>query len=229
MEERPERDEGPFSKEERNLLNAITERLGKMIEHWEAESELKKHRNHLEEMVRERTDELDKRISEVEQLNSAMISLMEDLRVSNENLETTTRQLGNANKELESFSYSVSHDLRAPLRAIDGFSKVLLEEYIDTLDEQGKHYLQRVRAGTQNMGQLIDDILNLSRIGRQPIKMKEIHLESIAKEAYKSLEIEWKDRKIDFTAHKCPSTHADFHLIKIVFTNLDKFVKSQAF
>ena len=204
----------------KELEKAIKELESEITVRKEAEEELAKHREHLEEMVRERTTELDKRISEVEQLNSAMINLMEDLRVSNESLETTTRQLGYANKELESFSYSVSHDLRAPLRAIDGFSKVLLEEYIDTLDEQGKHYLQRVRAGTQNMGQLIDDILNLSRIGRQPIKMKEIHLESIAKEVYKSMEIEWKDRKIDFTAHKCPSTHADSNLIKIVFTNL---------
>lgn len=214
----PARDElGQVIKAYNSMIESLKNELAQRKQ---AEEELAKHRDHLEEMVRERTTELDKRISEVEQLNSATVNLMEDLKASNESLETTTRQLGNTNKELESFSYSVSHDLRAPLRAIDGFSKVLLEEYMDTLDEQGKHYLQRVRAGTQNMGQLIDDILNLSRIGRQPIKMKDIHLESIAKEVYKSMEIELKDRKIDFTAHKCPSTHADSHLIKIVFINL---------
>ncbi len=201
------------------IIGAI-ETLQDITERKKVEEELAKYREHLEELVRERTAELEKRVSEVEQLNSAMVNLMEDLRSSNESLETTTQQLGHTNKELEAFSYSVSHDLRAPLRAIDGFSRVLLEEYMDTLDEQGKHYLQRVRAGTQNMGQLIDDILNLSRIGRRPIEKKEIHLEAIAKETYKSLENEWKDRKIDFNAHKCPPTHADSHLIKSVFTNL---------
>ncbi|MBW1674013.1 MAG: hypothetical protein JRJ45_10295 [Deltaproteobacteria bacterium] len=129
----------------------------------QAEEELDKHREHLEDIVRERTTELEKRVSEVEQLNSAMVNLMEDLRVSNESLKTTTRQLANANKELEAFAYSVSHDLRAPLRAIDGFNQVLLEEYANKLDEAGRHYLERVRAGTQRMGQLIDDILKLSR------------------------------------------------------------------
>jgi len=188
------------------------------------EEELREYRDHLEVMVEERTRELveknkkfersqqslallledvnesraelEKRVSEVEKLNRAMVNLMEDLRISNESLKTTTHQLTNANKELEAFSYSVSHDLRAPLRSVDGFSQILLEDYSDTLDEKGKHYLERARAGTQNMGILIDDLLNLSRIGRRPMEKKEIHLEVIAKETYKSLEIEWKDRKI---------------------------------
>src|SRR6266436_10337683 len=75
-------------------------------------------------------------------------------------------ELERANKELEAFSYSVSHDLRAPLRAIDGFSKALLEEYSEKLDEQGCGYLDRVRAGTQKMSGLINDLLDLSRINR---------------------------------------------------------------
>jgi PAS domain S-box-containing protein len=195
------------------LFADITERK-------QAEEELAKHREHLEELIRERTAELEKRVSEVEQLNSAMVNLMEDLRVSNESLETTTRQLGEANKELEAFSYSVSHDLRAPLRSVDGFSQILLEDYSDTLDEKGKHYLDRARAGTQKMGQLIDDILNLSRIGRQAMKMKKINMESIAREVYNSLEDEWKGRKVDFNVHKCPTAAADLNLINIVFMNL---------
>jgi len=81
-----------------------------------------------------------------------------------------TAELQIVNKELETFSYSVSHDLRAHLRAIDGFSKIVQEDYSATLDKQGQHYLQRVRVATQNMGQLIDDLLDLSHIGRQPMK-----------------------------------------------------------
>lgn len=191
-----------------------------ITERKKAEEELAKHREHLEELIRERTAELEKRVSEVEQLNRAMVNLMEDLRLSNENLETTTHQLGNANKELEAFSYSVSHDLRAPLRSVDGFSQILLEDYSDVLDEKGKHYLERARAGTQKMGQLIDDVLNLSRIGRQAMKMKKINMASIAREVYNSLEDEWKGRKVDFDVHKCPPAAADLNLIQIVFMNL---------
>jgi PAS domain S-box-containing protein len=186
----------------------------------QTEEELAKYHEHLEELVRKRTAELDNRVSEVEQINIKMAKLSEGLQISNKRLEAASRQLTEANKELESFAYSVSHDLRAPLRNIDGFSQILLEEYSDILDEQGQHYLQRVRAGTQNMGQLIDDILSLSRSGRHHIDKKTINMESIVKEVCKSLENELKNRKVDFVIHECPPTFADSHLIKIVFRNL---------
>ena len=131
-----------------------------------------------------------------------------------------TAELQTANKELETFSYSVSHDLRAPLRAIDGFSKMVQEDYSKTLDEQGQHYLQRIRAAAQNMGRLIDDLLDLSRIGRQPMKKKLINLETITKKAYQALRTEWKDRKVNFTLQQCPSVSADPNLMLIAFMNL---------
>ena len=200
-----------------NMVFAIRQELAKRKQ---AEEELAEHRDHLEELVRERTAELEKRVSEVEQLNSSMVNLMEDLRASNESLEGTTRKLGNANKELEAFSYSVSHDLRAPLRTADGFSQILLEEYSDTLDEKAKHYIERVRAGAQNMAQLIGNILNLSHIGRQSMEKKEINVETIATKVYNSLEQEWKDRKVNFAVHQCPPALADPNLMRIVFMNL---------
>lgn len=135
-------------------------------------------------------------------------------------VQERTAELQIANKELETFSYSVSHDLRAPLRSIDGFSKMVQEDYSKTLDEQGQHYLQRIRAATQNMGQLIDDLLDLSRIGRQPMKKKLINPETITKKAYQTLHQEWKDRKVNFIVHTCPSVSADPNLMQIVFTNL---------
>ncbi len=131
-----------------------------------------------------------------------------------------TAELQTANEELETFSYSVSHDLRAPLRSIDGFSKMVQEDYSTILDEQGQHYLQRIRAATQNMGQLVDDLLDLSRIGRQPMKKKLINLETIIKKAYQALHPEWKDRKVNFTVQQCPSVSADPSLMLIAFMNL---------
>lgn len=83
-------------------------------------------------------------------------------------LKTLQRQLETTNRELEAFSYSVSHDLSAPLRAIDGFSKTVIEDYADKLDDQGRDYLRRVSAATQHMGTLINDLLNLSKIARAP-------------------------------------------------------------
>ncbi|MBW2167256.1 MAG: hypothetical protein JRG74_14570 [Deltaproteobacteria bacterium] len=175
--------------------------------------ELEKYREHLEELVKERTKKLEKS-------KLSLTYLIEDVNESRAELDVLNKQLQAANKELKAFAYSVSHDLRAPLRNIDGFSQILLEDYSDILDKQGQHYLQRVRAGTQNMGQLIDDILSLSRSGRHHMNKKTINMESIVKEVCKSLENELKDRKVDFIIHECPTALADSHLVKIVLTNL---------
>ncbi|MCK4307438.1 GHKL domain-containing protein, partial [candidate division WOR-3 bacterium] len=135
-------------------------------------------------------------------------------------IQERTAQLQIANKELETFSYSVSHDLRAPLRAIDGFSKMIKEDYSNILDKQGQHYIQRIRSAAQNMGRLIDDLLSLSRIGRQSINKMSVNIETIAQEAYQFLHEEWKDRKVDFIVHQCPSVSADPNLMRITLVNL---------
>jgi light-regulated signal transduction histidine kinase (bacteriophytochrome) len=174
---------------------------------------LEKYHENLEELVKERTGKL-------EESRISLTYLIEDVNESRAELDVLNKQLQAANKELEAFAYSVSHDLRAPLRNIDGFSQILLEDYSDILDKQGQHYLQRVRAGTQNMGQLIDDILSLSRSGRHTMDKKTINMESIVREVYGSFENELKDRKVDFVVHECPPALADSHLVKIVLTNL---------
>ncbi|NOR60548.1 MAG: HAMP domain-containing protein [Methanosarcinales archaeon] len=175
--------------------------------------ELEKYHENLEELVKERTIKL-------EESRISLTYLIEDVNESRAELDVLNKQLQAANKELEAFAYSVSHDLRAPLRNIDGFSQILLEDYSDILDKQGQHYLQRVRAGTQNMGQLIDDILSLSRSGRHTMDKKTINMESIIREVCKSLKNELKDRKVDFVVHEYPPALADSHLVKIVLTNL---------
>jgi len=149
----------------------------------------------------------------------------QELQKSHDELELRvkerTAQLEASMYELEAFAYSVSHDLQAPLRAISGFSEILLKDYLDTLDDKGQHYLQRVRAGTVNMSQMIEHLLTLSRIGRRPIHKKRVDIEGLTKETYELLsETERKNRKVDFTIKPCPPVLSDPQLLKIVLTNL---------
>jgi len=109
---------------------------------------------------------------------------------------------------------------------------MIQEDYSTILDKQGQHYFQRIRTATQNMSQLIDDLLDLSRIGHQPMKKKLVNLETIIKKAYQALREEWKVRKVNFIVHACPSVFADPNLMQIAFMNLLsnalKFTRKQA-
>jgi len=128
--------------------------------------------------------------------------------------------LETANKELEAFAYSVSHDLRAPLRGIDGFSQVLLEEYHDKLDAQGENYLRRIRNASQRMGQLIDDMLKLSRVSRGEINIQQVNLSEIFKEiADGHIGLEPK-RQVEFIVQEGIKARGDSHLLRIVLENL---------
>jgi len=131
-----------------------------------------------------------------------------------------TSQLEAANKELEAFSYSVSHDLRAPLRAIDGFSHGLLEEYYDKIDDQGKKYLQRVRSATQRMAQLIDDMLTLSRLSRTEMDIQEVNLSEIFREITGDLHETQPNRQVEFITQEGIKAQGDSRLLRIVFENL---------
>lgn len=151
----------------------------------EVEEEIRRHRDHLEELVEERTQDL-----------------------------------AAVNRELEAFSYSVSHDLRAPLRSVDGFSQVLVEEYAESLDERGRDYLKRVRVSSQRMGHLIDDLLMLSRVTRQDLHRQSVDLGRLALAIVDALHGREPERKVDFEVQ--PGMHADvdLRLVKIVFENL---------
>ncbi len=209
----PIKEENGLILESRSVVVDITERK-------QVAEELEKHRNHLEEMIGIRTAELDKRISETEQLNSAMVNLMEDLRVSNDSLETRTQQLSEANKELDAFSYSVSHDLRAPLRAVAGFSQMLVEDYGDKLDEEGQHQLDVIQNSAQQMGQLIDDLLAFSRLGRRELRMSDINVRAIAEEVIKQFQIFEPERTMRLKVDALPPALGDQSMIREVLMNL---------
>lgn len=144
----------------------------------------------------------------------------EQIRQLNEQLAARARSLEQANKELEAFSYSVSHDLRAPLRGIDGFSQILLDEYQDMVDEKGRNYLRRVRSATQRMAQLIDDMLNLSRVSRAEINMKQVNLSEIAISIANELHENQPEREVEFIIQQGIKVHGDGHLLHIVLENL---------
>jgi PAS domain S-box-containing protein len=138
----------------------------------------------------------------------------------NENLEQRSVQLEQANKELEAFSYSVSHDLRAPLRAIDGFSRILVEDYSNKLDQDGNRLLEVVRKNAQNMGQLIDDLLAFSRLGRKAVELSPIDMTDLAKSVFEELNTADGARRPGFKLESIPPANGDRALMRQVFVNL---------
>lgn len=144
----------------------------------------------------------------------------EDVQKLNEDLRQRAAQLEAANKELEAFSYSVSHDLRAPLRSIDGFSHVLLEDYSEQLPDEGKGYLERVRAAAQRMAVLIDDLLNLSRVTRTALQPKFINLSQMVEEIARSLRESQPNRQVTFSITPDLMVEGDPRLLHIVLENL---------
>ena len=148
----------------------------------------------------------------------------EEIKKLNESLERRVRERTNdlqiSNKELEAFAYSVSHDLRAPLRTIDGFSHALLDDYDDKLDVQGKDYLRRVRAATQMMAQLIDDMLKLSRVTRTEMNIEKVNLTQIARSVINELQKSQPERFINIKIADGLEDTADSRLMRLALENL---------
>ena len=151
---------------------------------------------------------------------TAIIRDITSRKEGEERLRSYATQLEAANKELEAFSYSVSHDLRAPLRGIDGFSQALLEDYHDRLDDTGRDFLQRVRAGSQRMATLIDDLLSLSRVTRSELQMAEVNLSALAAATAAELQKSDPTRAVTFAIAPDLVVRADPGLMRIVLQNL---------
>jgi PAS domain S-box-containing protein len=154
-----------------------------------------------------------------ERLRFAIIDITERRKVE-ETLAQQKIDLEAINKELEAFSYSVSHDLRAPLRSIDGFSRALLEDYADKLDAQGKDYLRRTQKSVEKMGELIEGMLSLSQIVRQEVMLQTVNLSKMVKEITATLKETQPERKAKFIVAPGIKAHGDPRLIHIVLENL---------
>ena len=176
--------------------------------------------NELEQRVTQRTAELELRVTEVEQLNSAMSNLLEDVQTSNRILEITTLQLQEANQELESFSYSVSHDLRAPLRHINAFTQLLLDRDHEDMDKTSLRFLNNIAASSDRMSQLIDDLLKFSRTSRAEMELRAVDFSSLIEKLVEEIEITDEDRVIDWQIASMPVVQADPALMRVVWSNL---------
>jgi signal transduction histidine kinase len=155
-------------------------------------------------------EEVERKAREIQELN---VTLEERVRQRTAELEAT-------NRELEAFSYSVSHDLRAPLRTIDGFSLALEEDYTEAVDATGRDYIKRVRSGVQRMGQLIDALLQLSRITRADITREPVDLSALAESVAANLREEYPGRELDIAIEPGLRVEADPKLLRVALENL---------
>jgi signal transduction histidine kinase len=184
----------------RDELGVLTEAFNHMLGRIEEQNRaLRESKLELEQRVADRTRELEER---------------------NEALRRNAAELSAANTELDAFAYSVSHDLRAPLRSIDGFSQVLLEDYATKLDEAGRDSLQRVRAASQRMALLIDDLLKLARVTRGDMRIEPVDLSAMAQDVVADLQRSTPDRAVEFAIASGLNARGDARLLRVVLENL---------
>lgn len=179
-------------------------------------------------------EDLSEEKSRLEESQRAMINLLEDFDVERSKSDAANQELreavdsirrakesaDSANRELEAFSYSVSHDLRTPLQSIDGFSLALLEDYGGLLDERGKDYLRRVRVATQRMGQLIEDLLRLSRLSRGALNLARVDMSALVRGVVAELQKLHPEREVSILIGEGGEVVADPNLLKVALENL---------
>jgi signal transduction histidine kinase len=166
------------------------------------------------------SDEVGALAATYDRMQAVIVAQRQALQAANARLADQLTDLKAVNHELEAFSYSVSHDLRAPLRAMDGFSKILSEEYADHMSPEARHYLSRVRESAQKMDRLVSALLELSRLGRQAMAFQQVEPRRLVEEVLEELAEEQNGRQVDITVDALPSCMADSVLLKQVFMNL---------
>ncbi len=185
-----------------------------------AEEAIRRANETLERRVVERTVELERANERLAETNQQLEDANRDLERANQALGETNDRLRAANEELEAFSYSVSHDLRAPLRAIDGFSRILMEDAGAQLDDEGRRQLGQVRENAQKMGALINDLLAFSRAARQPLGRSHVDVDALVRGVIADLAPEIAGRNVTVTVGALPPCEADSAMLRQVFVNL---------
>jgi two-component system sensor kinase len=165
-------------------------------------------------------EDFDEERSRLTATQAALINILEDVEVERAKAEQAKSLMGAVNKELEAFSYSVSHDLRAPLRAISGFVQALVEDCAPRLDDEGRRYLGLVRENAHRMGQLIDDLLTFSRLGRQQMIGTPVDMDHLARTVFEELIAQTPERRIEFVIHPAPPARGDKAMVRQVLVNL---------
>jgi light-regulated signal transduction histidine kinase (bacteriophytochrome) len=154
------------------------------------------------------------------QILNLLLSTYDAAIQQNRDLQAANRELDSANKELEAFSYSVSHDLRAPVRHIDGYAKLLIEEFSDQIPAGARQFLDKVHHSAQRLGNLIDDLLSFSRLSRQPLAKRTVNLAALVQQTIEDLDINQDERKVDLRVGPLLHCAGDPSLLRQVFTNL---------
>jgi len=191
------------------------------------ENKIEEHKNELENKISIRTADLDNKALKLEKSQKALTFLLEDVNDIKKQLEISNSKYLEVNKELEAFSYSVSHDLKAPLRAVIGFSQILNEDFAPQLDPESKRYIGLIKDNAENMGALINDLLSFSRMGRTELHKSQIDIHAIAQRVKSELEPDIQDRKLTFKIKPIPLINADeklmYHVILNLISNAVKF------
>ena len=209
----------PLGKDENGNRQIITTAID-VTEKKITANELRKYREHLEDLVRQRTEELVVKTKNIDDSRKALTILLEDVNEARLELNKVNDQLGSVNKELETFAYSVSHDLRAPLRHIHGFINLLKKPENQADPEKVRKYSEVITSSAQKMGKLIDDLLSFSRIGRNELKKQTFDLNEVIDEIINEYTPSLNERKIIFNVAKLNEITADRNLMRVVFSNL---------
>jgi light-regulated signal transduction histidine kinase (bacteriophytochrome) len=151
---------------------------------------------------------------------SERVQAARELERLNRELQKRAAELEASNKELESFAYSVSHDLRAPLRHVAGYSELLQKQASSSLDDKSRRYVQTILESAKRMGNLIDDLLAFSRLGRAEAKMRAVDLQQVVKEVIAEVSRDTGDRDIAWKVGALPTCHGDSSMLKLVVVNL---------
>ena len=210
-----------LEKSKKATLNLLKDVKDENAQRKKAEENLRKLNEELENKVKERTKQLDDQNHELITAQESLVMLLSDVNESRRELERVNGLLISANKELEAFSYSVSHDLRSPLRAITGFADILKNDYCKDLDAEGMRFIDRINENSERMKVLIDDLLEYSRVGRAAIHPVKLDLKNEAERIFSDLISAEKNRKFNFTvSDNIPAIMADRTLFSQMLQNL---------